>query len=219
MAGMALSALLTNLAAAAAATQTAPADQINHTFWYVSRAAGLCAYVMLCVNVGLGLALSTPLLDRFVMKWRIFDLHQFTGLLLVALLALHVFVLLGDTYIGFTVPQLLVPLLSPYRTWPVALGILAFYLTLVVTFSFYVRPRIGQRAWRLIHYGSFAVFALALLHGVLAGTDTGTVWASLVYALGALVVGGLTWWRFRLAESKAPGGPAARRRRLSTARA
>jgi predicted ferric reductase len=189
---------------------------IDHTFWYLSRAAGLSAFVMLGVNVVLGLALSTPLFERFVKRWRIFDLHQFTGLSLVALLSLHVFALLGDAYIGFTVPQLLVPLLSPYRSWQVALGILAFYLTLAVTFSFYVRSRIGQRTWRLIHYGSFAVFALGLLHGVLAGTDSGTWWARAIYALSAVVVGGLTWWRVSTAGSRAPvgaGGATARRQR------
>ncbi len=173
-----------------------------NTFWYLSRAAGLSAYVMLCVNVALGLALSRPLLERFAVKWRVFDLHQFTGLLLVALLGLHVLALLGDRYIGFTLPQLLVPFLSAYRPVEIALGVLAFYLTLVVTFTFYIRQRIGQRVWRLIHYGSFGVFALSLLHGILSGTDTGTVWALVIYAGSALAIGWLTWWRFTTAGDR-----------------
>lgn len=176
------------------------ADPINHTFWYLSRAAGLSAYVMLCVNIALGLALSLPLLERFAVKWRVFDLHQFTGLLLVALLGLHVLALLGDRYIGFTLPQLLVPFLSSYRPLEMALGVLAFYLTLVVTFTFYIRQRIGQRVWRLIHHGSFGVFALSLLHGILSGTDTSTVWALVIYAGSALAIGWLTWWYFTTAN-------------------
>jgi predicted ferric reductase len=179
---------------------------VDHTFWYLSRAAGLSAFVVLVFNMALGLALSLRLPERWVEKWRLFDLHQLSGLMVVGLLALHVFALLGDTYTGYTVPELLVPLLSPYRPWPVALGVLGFYLTLVVTFTFYVRRRIGQRTWRLIHYGSFAVFALGLLHGVLSGTDTGTPWAAAVYAGGALAIGALTWWRFRAA-----GPPQSRR--------
>jgi predicted ferric reductase len=179
---------------------------VDHTFWYLSRAAGLCAVVVLVVNTALGLALSLRLPERWVEKWRLFDLHQLSGLIVVGLLALHVFALLGDAYTGYTVPQLLVPFLSPYRPWPVALGVLGFYLTLVVTFTFYVRRWIGQRTWRLIHYGSFAVFALGLLHGVLSGTDTGTPWAVAVYAGSALAIGALTWWRFRAA-----GPPRSRR--------
>jgi predicted ferric reductase len=195
--------LLTFLAAPALAAQAASGD-VNHTFWYLSRAAGLCAYVVLVVNMALGLALSMPLLERWVMKWRIFDLHQFTGLMVVGLLALHVFVLLGDQYLGYTVPQLLVPFLSPYRPLSIALGVFGLYLTLVVTFTFYVRRQIGQRTWRLIHYGSFAVFALGLLHGILSGTDTGATWAIAIYAVSALLIGGLTWWRFNTAGSPPP---------------
>jgi methionine sulfoxide reductase heme-binding subunit len=172
---------------------------MDHTFWYLSRAAGLSAYVVLVVNMALGLALSLSLPERWVKKWRLFDLHQVSGLMVVGLLALHVFALLGDAYIGYTLPELLVPFLSPYRPWPVALGILGFYLTLVVTFTFYVRQWIGRRTWRLIHYGSFAVFALGLLHGILSGTDTGTPWAVAIYAASALGIGGLTWWRLRTA--------------------
>jgi predicted ferric reductase len=172
---------------------------MDHTFWYLSRAAGLSAYVVLVVNMALGLALSLSLPERWVKKWRLFDLHQVSGLMVVGLLALHVFALLGDAYIGYTLPELLVPFLSPYRPLSVALGILGFYLTLVVTFTFYVRQWIGRRTWRLIHYGSFAVFALGLLHGILSGTDTGTPWAVAIYAASALGIGGLTWWRFRTA--------------------
>ena len=192
--------LVTLLTAGAVAAQAA-SGEVNHTFWYLSRVAGLCAYVMLVANMAVGIALSVPLLERWVLKWRIFDLHQFTGLMLVGLLLLHLFALLGDAYMGYTVPQLLVPFLSTYRPLPVAIGVLAFYLTLVVTFTFYVRQQIGQRTWRVIHYGSFAVFALSLLHGTLSGTDTGTTWAIAIYGVSAALIGGLTWWRFSAAGS------------------
>ena len=183
---------------------------MDHTFWYLSRAAGLCAFAVLVVNMALGLALSMSLPERWVAKWRLFDLHQVSGLVVVGLLGLHVVALLGDAYLGYTVPQLLVPFLSPYRPWPVALGVLSFYLTLLVTVTFYIRQRIGHRTWRLIHSGSFAVFALGLLHGVLSGTDTGTPWAVAIYGASALAIGGLTWWRFRTAAPPAPrrAGPA-----------
>src|SRR5947207_12992614 len=92
--------MTTFLAAGAVAAQAAAGGEVNHTFWYLSRTAGLCAYVVLVVNMALGIALSMPVLERWVMKWRIFDLHQFTGLLVVGLLVLHVFALLGDRYLG-----------------------------------------------------------------------------------------------------------------------
>jgi DMSO/TMAO reductase YedYZ heme-binding membrane subunit len=53
----------------------------------------------------------------------------------------------------------------------VGLGQIGFYLLAIVGLSFYVRKRLSNRTWRLVHYLSFLTFALALLHGIFAGTD------------------------------------------------
>ena len=101
------------------------------------------------------------------------DVHQFASLLALALAVFHVLILLGDGYIGYELGQLLVPFGStPYEPFWVGLGQLGFYLALPVTFSFYVRRAIGVRAWRLIHYLSFALFVLVVAHGLGAGTDS-----------------------------------------------
>jgi len=63
----------------------------------------------------------------------------------------------------------------------VGLGQLGLYTWAMVAFSFYVRAKTGTRAWRTIHFVSFAVFMLALVHGLLSGTDSSTVWAARMY--------------------------------------
>ena len=35
---------------------------------------------------------------------------------------------------------------------------------------------IGNRLWRLIHFVSYAVFAMVLLHCLFSGTDSGNIW-------------------------------------------
>jgi DMSO/TMAO reductase YedYZ heme-binding membrane subunit len=50
-----------------------------------------------------------------------------------------------------------------------------------VTFTFYIRQTIGPKTWRAIHYLSFFMFLMAILHGVMSGTDASTSWAQLVY--------------------------------------
>ena len=78
------------------------------------------------------------------------DLHQYCGLLGLGFALFHALVLLGDRYVGYTPPQLLVPFASlPYRPLAVGLGQIALYLGLLVGLSFYVRQHIGFRAWRL----------------------------------------------------------------------
>ena len=58
---------------------------------------------------------------------------------------------------------------------------MSFYLLAVVAFSFYVRKQLTPRRWRLVHFASFATFALALLHGITSGSDTTTPWALALY--------------------------------------
>ncbi|MDQ3856595.1 MAG: hypothetical protein M3281_09410, partial [Chloroflexota bacterium] len=110
----------------------------NNVFWYVSRAAGLSAYVFLWLDVCLGLAVQRSPGNGPMPRWRIYDLHQFTAPVALGLLAMHVGSLLGDRYIGFTTSQLLVPLTSSYRPFQVALGIIAMYLLLLILASSYL---------------------------------------------------------------------------------
>ena len=72
----------------------------------------------------------------------------------------------------FTLAQVAVPGLAPYSPVWVGAGQIAFYLMLVVVGSFYVRRRIGQRAWRTLHYVTFLAFVGSTLHGLIAGTDS-----------------------------------------------
>lgn len=174
---------------AAAATAATAAGTGTHTFWYLSRTAGLTAYGLLFLNVCLGLLVQTGWVDKVFPRWRSFDLHQFTALMAVGVLGVHVFSLLGDQYFNFSLPQLLVPFASPYRSLWVGLGVIAFYTTILVTASFYVRRRIGQKTWRALHYVTFGIFFVALVHGLFAGTDSVTTWARLTYfATGGIVL-------------------------------
>jgi len=64
------------------------------------------------------------------------------------------------------------------RTDPSGVGVgqIAFYVSAAVYFSFNVRRRIGQRAWRTLHYATFLAYLGATAHGLMSGTDNvGTV--------------------------------------------
>jgi cytochrome b561 len=63
---------------------------------------------------------------------------------------------------------------------------------------------VSYRAWRLLHYLTFAVFVLALAHGVGAGTDTQSEWAQYLYAACGLLVFNLLVYR-ALKGSARPG--------------
>ena len=188
-------------------------QQVDHTFWYISRAAGLSAYLMLFLNVVLGLAVNTRIMDALVARWRSFDLHEFTALLAMGLLAIHGLSLLGDQYIGFSLPQVLLPFNLPYRPFWTAMGILAFWMLVVITASSYIRKQLGYKTWRAIHYLSFGAFLMGLAHGIMAGTDSTMPWAQGLYLSTGLIVLLLTVRRFSgaKAKKKAPARAVAQR--------
>jgi len=160
----------------------------SNIFWYISRTAALTAYLMFFVNITLGLGMKLKFLDRLFERWRAADLHQFTALLGVTLVGLHVFALLGDTYYKYTVMQLLVPFTAIYRPGWTALGIVGFYGLLIVTFSCFLRKYIGQKTWRIIHFASFGLFWVIVYHGIKTGTDITSPWVKAMYiATGTIV--------------------------------
>ncbi|MFZ0014870.1 MAG: hypothetical protein WAL25_12235, partial [Acidimicrobiia bacterium] len=119
----------------------------------------------------------------------------------------HVGVLSVHDYLPFSWREILVPGASTWRPIAVALGTVGLYGLAMVTSSFYVRRWIGQRAWRYIHFGSFGVFVASLLHGIQAGTDSGSPLMLGVYAGAAIVVFTLTAQRMLTMRASRPLPP------------
>lgn len=108
----------------------------------------------------------------------------------------HALILTGDRYTNYTLAQMLVPFASVnYRPLWVGLGQIGLYLMGIVGLSLYVRRWIGYRWWRAIHYLSFGVFLLALIHGLLSGTDSASVWVRDLYWTSGITLAGLTLYR------------------------
>jgi methionine sulfoxide reductase heme-binding subunit len=164
----------------------------SQTVWYVIRAAGVIAYVLLALTVVCGLLISNRLLPAGRLRVDLFEVHSFTALLVLAFGSFHALALLIDSYVGFSPSQVLVPFTSTYRPVSVALGILGLYGSMIIYASFWARRLIGYRAWRYVHYGSFLAFVALTLHGILSGTDAGTTWMVAIYALSAGTIATLT---------------------------
>jgi len=149
--------------------------------WYAVRAFGFLAYFVLAASVLYGLLLSTKILDAIAHRPVSFALHKDLSIVGLILAGLHGVILLADSSFDFTPRAILVPFASPYSPVTVGIGQLTFYASLVILLSFYVRRRIGQRTWRLLHYVTFLSFAGASYHGIASGSDSGSFWAFWVY--------------------------------------
>jgi hypothetical protein len=160
--------------------------------WLVARAAGLVAFGLLTLSVWLGLAMSTRLLSPRRQK-SLLGLHRTLAWTGLSFIALHAFALLFDPTLHFGLAALLVPFAAPWLAVPVAAGVLAAWLSLVLAASFRARTWIGQKGWRRLHYASFAAFLLSLGHALAAGSDLHGVGGPVLALLSA---GPVLWLGF-----------------------
>lgn len=162
------------------------------TLWFLARAAGFVALLTATVTVALGAAGTASRGERRIVAQLV---HRSAAVVTLALLALHAVLLVADRYVDVSVGGALVPFTAGYRGMALGLGTIAAYGFLVAAASGALRRRMATRpgtarAWWGIHLAAYAAWVLAMAHGVLAGTDTGTAWAPLVYGGCAFVVAG-----------------------------
>lgn len=150
--------------------------------WYVIRATGLAAYVLLFIIIISGIGIYTKSIFKFFKSETVLILHKLfsysAGIFIIA----HIAALPFDEFLGFSFADILIPFVSDFKTGPLGLGILGFYLFLIVILSSIFLREKFRRLWRLLHYLSYPTFILIFMHGIRAGTDTeavqGMYWAT-----------------------------------------
>jgi sulfoxide reductase heme-binding subunit YedZ len=163
--------------------------------WDTARAGGVVAFCLLtvCVLVGL-LQAGRPRFERWP-HIALEDVHRFAGVLAGSFLVVHVGALLLDGYVPFSLADVLIPGHAAYRPLPTALGVVAVELLLALGVTNRFRSLLPYRVWRRVHYVAFAVWALALVHGLTVGSDRSSAWALGMYAAASASVAGLAAWR------------------------
>ena len=157
-------------------------------WWFVTRAAGLTGYFLLWLSMIWGLAIPGRIFQRILEGIYAYDFHEHLSLLGLGFIFLHVLVLLFDKYLPYNLIQILVPFTGTYRPFWVGIGIISFYILLLVTVTFYLRQQVGPRTFRSIHLLSLAGYLGATLHGLFAGTDSALPMTKILYAGTFLVV-------------------------------
>ena len=155
----------------ASAAQLAAPLLGKSTLWYISRSSGFVLLGVFTITVVLGLLtagrVASPRWPRFVTE----ALHRNMSLLCVALLALHVTGVVIDAYVPVDLINAFVPFLSPYVPLWLGIGALASDTLLLIVVTSLLRVRLGHRAWRLLHWTTYAAWPLAVAHGIGIGTD------------------------------------------------
>ena len=158
------------------------------TTWYAARAGGMLAYLLLSASVAVGLLMSGRARLQRWPRFALENVHRFLGILAGTFIVIHGGALLLDHVVPFSLGRLLVPGTASYRPLAVALGVVAAELLAALAVTNHYRKRVPHKLWRRLHMLNFAVWGLALVHGLSAGTDAFTTWALLLYAGSAWLV-------------------------------
>ncbi len=170
--------------------------------WFLARASGFSLYLLFWLSVVSGLGLTTKLLDRAGRRPLTWLSHRFTTELAFVFLALHILALAFDPTTQLGAAGVLLPFQSDLRQPWTDIGILTAWGMAGLTLSFSARRFIGQRGWRLLHYGAFPLWMLGLIHGLGSGSDTIQPWAIAIYIGTAVVVLALSLYRLLRRHSR-----------------
>jgi sulfoxide reductase heme-binding subunit YedZ len=168
----------------------------DQLLWYTTRGAGAVSLVLLSAVVVLGILSVLRVQSTGWPRFLTVGLHRNLSLMTLVFLALHIFTAIVDPFTHLGWLSAVVPFSSYYRTFWLGLGTIAFELLLAIVVTSLIRAFIGQAAWRLVHWLSYASWPIAVVHGAGTGTDAFSAWLFALQAVCVIAVLGAIVYRF-----------------------
>ncbi|MFL5737362.1 MAG: ferric reductase-like transmembrane domain-containing protein [Actinomycetota bacterium] len=163
--------------------------------WYLTRGTGVVALLLLTTVTVLGVLNSVrwspPRTPRFVLQ----RVHRNLSLLAVAFIAVHIATAVIDGFAGIRWIDAVVPFVSAYRPLWLGLGAVAFDLVIAIVLTSLLRGYLNYMAWRVVHWMSYALWGVALFHGLGTGSDSSRPWMLALTALSLGAVAAAVIWR------------------------
>ena len=175
---------------------------MTNASWVYARAAGLVSWWLLAGDVVLGAVLAAGRRRGSGARWLI-AMHRHTSSLALGFLLVHLWGVLSDTYIGFTLADVAIPFAASWRPAAMAAGSIALWLLVIVQGTSLARSRLSRTWWRRLHLSSYAAFALSTVHAVLAGSEMTNAGAVALGAATLVAVAAVTGIRVRGLRSSA----------------
>ncbi len=173
--------------------------------WYLIRSSGIAAYILITLSVIWGLALSSSVVKDWSPGPLTMLLHSTLSWAGLVIGMAHGLMLLLDSYFTYRITDIVVPFVGPYRPFATGLGTLGLWITLLVTPSFALKKHLfSYRAWRTLHFLSYAAFLLVTAHGLMAGTDAPNLGFRLLFGLSVLLTVILLGYRIGVRQASAP---------------
>jgi methionine sulfoxide reductase heme-binding subunit len=170
--------------------------QHGPALWYATRATGLVTMLLLTASVLLGVLTTGRFAGGSWPRFLTVGLHRNLSLLVVVFLALHVGTTVLDTFVSIPLTAAFIPFASSYKALWLSLGAVALDLLIALVATSLIRNRLGLKTWRWVHWAAYICWPVAVVHGLGAGTDRGTLWVFVLTIGCAAAVAGVATWRF-----------------------
>jgi hypothetical protein len=174
-------------------------DKVQSSWpWYVTRASGLIAGLLLFILILSGLGFITGQAYNFLEPITAWASHKALGITLGISILLHIGALYFDSFVTFDLQSIFIPFVSNYKpiiifgisfgSLFVALGVLALYviLAIILTSLFWIEKK--PKTWKLTHLLSYIAMIFVFVHALYLGTDLASgvlryVWIGLILIL------------------------------------
>lgn len=181
--------------------------------WYATRGAGVVSLVLLTGVVVLGIVSAMRWQTASWPRFLTTGLHRNLALATLTFLALHIVTAVVDPFTALGWEAAVIPFSSSYRRLWLGLGVVAIWVLLAIIATSLLRPLFGYVAWRMIHWLTYLMWPIAVIHGIGTGTDPRFAWMLVIEAvcIGS-VVSALAWRVSRVTPiawrqlAPAPGG-------------
>ncbi len=168
---------------------------MNEALWALGRGTGFVALLLMTVSVLLGILTRSGRPAFGLPRFAVTLVHRNASLLASVFILIHIVSLFFDSYAQLNLVDVVFPFLGSYRPFWLGLGTLGVDLLIAVMVTSLLRQRIGLRTFRVVHWVTYAMWPIALVHSLGTGTDATTPWFVTFAVLCVLAVLAALGWR------------------------
>jgi DMSO/TMAO reductase YedYZ heme-binding membrane subunit len=147
---------------------------MNDWLWYVTRASGIVATVLMLASLAWGLLFSARETGRRLRPAWWLDLHNWLGGLALVFTGVHLLSAFLDSDLGVSLSTVFVPGAAEFSTTAFTWGVVAFYGLAIVVLTSWPKKLFRRKAWRMVHLLSIPATVLACVHAYQLGSDADT---------------------------------------------
>jgi methionine sulfoxide reductase heme-binding subunit len=151
--------------------------------WIAVRVTGLTGYFLLTLSLLVGIYSHVPRKKSFILVF-----HQIIGQVALLFIGIHAYLLIFDHYEPYSIRSILIPFSAPNEPILNGMGTIATYLLMIVVVTSDFMKQIGRSIWKKTHYLVFPLWLLSAIHGLFLGSDSQTIWGTVLYASTTVTV-------------------------------